>query len=653
MYYDFTVPMPKVPGKITLMKKGKLTYVQLEIGREYFPERRYTIPKRVSIGKLSPDNPEMMYPNEKYQDYFPDAVMPEERPEAYRSCALRIGAYAAIRKVLEEYKLPEMLEKQLGNDCGLFLDLVSFMIVDEENVAMHYPDFAFCHPLFSEGMRIYSDVKISRLLNSISKDQIIGYLNDWNKKRDKKQRIYISYDSTNKNCQAGDVDLVEFGKAKDEKGLPIFNIAVAFDKTNRVPLLYEEYPGSINDTSQLPFMVDKVKAYGYEKLGFILDRGYFSKDNIQYMESNGYAFIIMVKGKKDLVSSLVLKNRNTFETSRPHAIRSYRVYGKTVTSRLYEDDTKDRYFHIYYDPGRMSGQRELLEQQIEKYRTFLEKHVGTDQKFSKLYHNYFELTYIVRGSCSFHFEGERIVLREGNICITSNLAWHEAAPRPDCLAVAIVARKSTFDSLFAGLLSRQDLVSLFFRKCLRDQGHPNYVLLHTGKDPALFRTMHELVYESNLTDDYSNECCVNLLNLFLARALRASAANVTLRSYDGYSQQSLDFSMILHYIQQNYRTATLSSLADAFHFSEAYLSKLIQRNMGQSFTEVLRQLKMERAEELLRNTELKIVEISQSVGYESVDHFTRTFRKVYGIPPREYRAIHQTNKREDSENEAN
>ena len=416
MYYDFTVPMPKVPGKITLMKKGKLTYVQLEIGREYFPERRYTIPKRVSIGKLSPDNPEMMYPNEKYQDYFPDAVMPEERPEAYRSCALRIGAYAAIRKVLEEYKLPEMLEKQLGNDCGLFLDLVSFMIVDEENVAMHYPDFAFCHPLFSEGMRIYSDVKISRLLNSISKDQIIGFLNDWNKKRDKKQRIYISYDSTNKNCQAGDVDLVEFGKAKDEKGLPIFNIAVAFDKTNRVPLLYEEYPGSINDTSQLPFMVDKVKAYGYEKLGFILDRGYFSKDNIQYMESNGYAFIIMVKGKKDLVSSLVLKNRNTFETSRPHAIRSYRVYGKTVTSRLYEDDTKDRYFHIYYDPGRMSGQRELLEQQIEKYRTFLEKHVGTDQKFSKLYHNYFELKYDKKGILISVRERPDVIERELQLC---------------------------------------------------------------------------------------------------------------------------------------------------------------------------------------------------------------------------------------------
>ena len=416
MYYDFTVPIPDVKGKITFMKKGDAKYVQLETGRVYLPERRYTIPQRVTIGKPDPDNPERMFPNEKYQDYFPETVMPEERPESYRSCALRIGAYAVIQKVLEEYKLPRMLEKRIGLDCGLFLDLVSFMIVDEENVAMHYPDFAFCHPLFSEGMKIYSDVKVSRLLNSISKDQIIGFLDDWNKKRDHRQRIYISYDSTNKNCQAGDFDLVEFGKAKDEKGLPIFNVSLVFDKTNRVPLLYEEYPGSINDISQLTFMVDKVTEYGYKKIGFILDRGYFGKENIRYMEENGYAFIIMVKGRKELVSSLVLEHRNTFETSRANAIRSYRVYGKTVMARLYEDDTKDRYFHIYYDPGKMSGQRELLEQQIEKYRVFLNKHINTSQKFSRLYHHYFDLKYNRKGILVSVQEKQDMVERELQLC---------------------------------------------------------------------------------------------------------------------------------------------------------------------------------------------------------------------------------------------
>ena len=77
-------------------------------------------------------------------------------------------------------------------------------------------------------MRIYSDSKVSRFLNSFTKDQTIGFLNDWNKKRDHKQRIYISYDSTNKNCQAGDIDLVEYGKAKDDKGVPVFNLAVTY-----------------------------------------------------------------------------------------------------------------------------------------------------------------------------------------------------------------------------------------------------------------------------------------------------------------------------------------------------------------------------------------------------------------------------------------
>ena len=341
MYYDFTVPIPQVKGKITHMKKGKITYIQLETGRKYIPQKQYTIPVRVSIGKLDPDHPGMMYPNERYSDHFPDAPMPEERPEADRSCALRIGSYVAIKKVLEDYKLPEMLKNNLGNDYGLFLDLVSFMIIDEDNVGLHYPDYAFCHPLFSEGMRVYSDAKVSRMLNSISKEQVIGFLNDWNKGRDRRQRIYISYDSTNKNCSAGDVDLVEFGKAKDDKGLPVFNVALAFDRSNRVPLLYEEYPGSITDVSQLPYMVDKVEEYGYKNVGFILDRGYFSKDNIRYMEEKKYAFIIMIKGRKELVASLVDKHRNIRSTERPFP-QSYMTMTQETGTSTYISTPRSR-----------------------------------------------------------------------------------------------------------------------------------------------------------------------------------------------------------------------------------------------------------------------------------------------------------------------
>lgn len=416
MYHDFTVPIPQVKGKIVIMKKGSTQYVQLETGRVYLPEKKYTIPERVSIGKVDPEHPDRMFPNDRYAELFPDTPMPEERSESYRSCALRIGSYLVIKQVLKEFRIPMMLGKYLEDNAGLFLDLVSFMIIDEENVGMHYPDFAFCHPLFSENMRIYSDVKVSRLLNSVSKDSIVGFLNDWNAKRDHKQKIYISYDSSNKNCQAGDIDLVEFGKPKDDKGKPIFNVSLVFDKSNQIPLLYEEYPGSVNDVSQFSYMVDKVKEYDYKNIGFILDRGYFSEDNIRYMEDNGYAFIIMVKGRKKLVASLVEENRNTFETVRSCAIRSYRVYGKTVRAKLFESDKKDRFIHIFFNPSKQAAEREQLEQKIEKYRVFLEKHINTDTKFGKGYHDYFTLKYDKKGILYSVQERADVIEQELRLC---------------------------------------------------------------------------------------------------------------------------------------------------------------------------------------------------------------------------------------------
>lgn len=416
MYLNTTVKIPEMKGKIITKKKGSTTYILYQYGNEYNPEKRYAVPLRAIVGKVSTEDPSVMFPNEKFQIYFPDAQIPEELPFAYRSCCLKLGSCVIIRKVLDEYKLTPMLRKRFEDDTGLILDLVSYLIVEEENAGQYYPDYAFTHPLNSEKMTIYSDSKVSRLLSSITKDQCISFLDDWNKHRDHKSRIYISYDSTNKNSDAGDIGIVEFGKAKDDKGLPVFNLSIAMDKTNRVPLFYEEYPGSITDVSQFTFMVDKVIEYGYRKIGFILDRGYFSKENIRYIDENDYSFIIMCKGCKALVSSLVLENYGKFETKRESAIRSYKVYGTTVTGRLYEDDTRDRFFHIFYNPSKQAAEREHLEQRIEKLRQFLDKRIGKDDKFGKTYQDYFRLLYDKKGVLRGVQERADVIERELQLC---------------------------------------------------------------------------------------------------------------------------------------------------------------------------------------------------------------------------------------------
>ena len=255
-------------------------------------------------------------------------------------------------------------------------------------------------------------------------------------------------------------------------------------------------------------------------------------------------------------------------------------------------------------------------------------------------HEFFEITYVLQGSCTLLFEGESANLAPGDLCIVSPGSGHSLPFEQGCLALSTVVRRSTFDQVFANLLTQKDLVSRFFRNCLYQPKRANYILLKTGSDPMTFATLQQLFYECYQEDDYANDCAASLLNLYLARALRASRAAVTLHDYEGYAERDFDFALVLQYIQQNYRTVTLSSLAHTFHFSETYLSKLIRKNLNQNFTEVLRTLKMNHALEYLMNTPMKISEIADAVGYDSVDHFSRTFRKVYGVAPLEYRKLH-------------
>ena len=394
MYLDFLVKIPISGGKITYRRKGETDYVYYEYTRIYQKGSNITNPKRATIGKRDKDDPTMMIPNENYLKYFPDEDLPELNDRTKRSSCLRIGAWLVIRKIIQEYKFADILEKYIRKkDIGLVLDLAAYSIISESNANQYYPDYAYNHPLFSDHMHIYSDSRVSDLLQSMTAEMSAGFLNDWNAERDHREKIYISYDSTNKNCQAGDIEIAEYGHAKVDTGAPIFNYAVAYDTTNREPLFYEEYPGSINDVSQLEFMLDKAAGYGYKKVGFILDRGYFSRSNIRHLDTHGYSFIIMVKGMSSLVDSLILENKGTFENKWAKHIDEFDVYGTTIKRKLYESDSKDRYFHLYHNSSREGNERALLAKKLRHMKAYLEKHTNEAVQFGTGFHHYYRLHY--------------------------------------------------------------------------------------------------------------------------------------------------------------------------------------------------------------------------------------------------------------------
>ena len=362
------------------------------ISRQYDSSKKHTVPVRAMIGKLA-DQEGMMYPNEKFFEYFPKTSFPELRPAANRSSTLMAGAFMAIESIVGHYELDTILSKHFGDRAGLVLDLASYMVIEGRNQGQYYPDYAYRHPLFTPNMWIASDSTISKFLSNVTDEQIAGFLNDWNKGRDHKSRIYLSYDSTNKNCQAGDVDFVEFGKAKVDIGSPIFNVGLAMDQNNRIPLFYELYPGSINDVSQFRFMVDKAISYGYKNIGFVIDRGYFSKANIQYMDEHKFNFVMMVKGCKPLVCELIDAHRGTFESRRDCSIPRQHLNGTTIKHKLFPEDEKERYLHLFFSPVKMMKERYQLENELEQMQRLFDSSRGKKIAPGELQSKFFDFLY--------------------------------------------------------------------------------------------------------------------------------------------------------------------------------------------------------------------------------------------------------------------
>ena len=191
------------------------------------------------------------------------------------------------------------------------------------------------------------------------------------------------------------------------------------------PLFYEKYPGSLNDISQLQFMLDKASGYGYKKIGFILDRGYFSCENIQYMDKCGYSFVIMVKGMSALVNELILENKGTFENKRVNNIYEYGVYGKTIRHKLYASDKKERYFHLYHSISKESAERIEIENRINQMTKYMKKYQNKVKEFGPGFEKYFNLYYDEK-SQAFILPEERcsVVEREldlaGYFCIVTS-----------------------------------------------------------------------------------------------------------------------------------------------------------------------------------------------------------------------------------------
>lgn len=96
--------------------------------------------------------------------------------------------------------------------------------------------------------------------------------------------------------------------------------------------------------------------------------------------------------------------------------------------------------------------------------------------------------------------------------------------------------------------------------------------------------------------------------------------------------------IIKQYVDNHYcQNFKITMFEEKYFFSTAYLSKLFHSRYGYSIYEYALKLRMERAQELLKNTDIKIQDIAERLGYSDNHYFSKAYRNYYGISPSQSR----------------
>lgn len=252
-------------------------------------------------------------------------------------------------------------------------------------------------------------------------------------------------------------------------------------------------------------------------------------------------------------------------------------------------------------------------------------------------HQFLEINYVYRGHCRQRINDQLFDLKEGDILLMDVESRHsiEALGDEDILINILFQNKGVSINWLKQLQGEN---SLLYQFLLSDSSQHfkrnNFLLLHTEEDTPVRQILQEMMTEYFLPQEFSQQMLIHYLPLFfyhLARLLPTIEKTVDLQLEES------TYAQVLKIIDREYATIGLSELAQRLNFNKNYLSNLIKTESGQTFTQLVNQRKLMKAQLLLKTTQLPIQEIALSVGYTNKTYFYDKYKETFGHGPKEER----------------
>lgn len=349
----------EMPAHCVRVKNKSGVYVQYTL-RAYRNAKGKPTSERVAIGKEDPETG-MLIPNRNYYEHV-EKRSSIELPAFVRSC----GTYAAFSGTSEKLGLKKLLEDHFGEERSKEILTTAHYMMLRGNVMYYLPDWL--EETVSFGGEHLTSAGLSRLFSEISENERICFFNDWMKK--KKGTEYLAYDVTSISSYGKKMENLEWGYNRDKEKLPQINLGMYFGQESMLPMYYRVYPGSITDKAHLKYMTEDNDVISSRKTRFVMDRGFYSADNMQYLVQKGCRFIIALPGYLKFCVELIDKHRSELVGHAECYLGKGKPYGKAY------DITENGYrmrVHVYYDPVKAIAESEHLYEEIERQERELEQ----------------------------------------------------------------------------------------------------------------------------------------------------------------------------------------------------------------------------------------------------------------------------------------
>ena len=362
-------------------KRSGITYAY-ETTYYWDKEKQQSRAKRTCIGKVDPNTGNIVPTrgrSQKKELPVSTDTNGKPRPSVYiESQHLYYGATYLLETFADKLGLTADLRSCFPDCYKRLLSIAFFLILEDNNPLYRFEKWHLTHK-HPFGENIISP-RSSELFSSIKDGQVQKFFQLQGRRRVEDE--YWAYDSTSISSYSETLAQVQYGKNKEDDKLPQLNLLLVFGEKSRLPFYYRKLAGNIPDSKTVKHLLEDLDILGFGKTKFVMDRGFYSEQNINGLYQKHVKFLVGVK----LSLRFIKKNLDkVYDEIRmvTNFDDGINTYGYTVATewdysqeRPYKGDTireKRRiYIHYYYSIEKGADDEQAFDKRIVTLRKELQ-----------------------------------------------------------------------------------------------------------------------------------------------------------------------------------------------------------------------------------------------------------------------------------------